>query len=168
MDECLRLRTTPISLLWRRQFPSVAQEFQKTPPKLQASIADVIRRASTYYFEHTQLVKLSIPSHTTSCKTTPLSSKIPRKQQSIYQIMAPNPLQPETILQAMADALPNHKPGDTTSDLSSSYEALALFVHACMVSLGFRLIGFNEDKLIGMCLPPSGAVTTSLRIHLPD
>lgn len=46
----------------------------------------------------------------------------------------------------MADALPTHSPGDTTSDLSSSHEALALFTHACMVSLGFRLLGFDEEK----------------------
>lgn len=47
----------------------------------------------------------------------------------------------------MADALPTHSQGDTTSDLSSSHEALALFTHACMASLGFRLLGFDEDKL---------------------
>jgi hypothetical protein len=66
-----------------------------------------------------------------------------------------NPLSPEAILQAMADALPTHPEGDTSSDLSSSYEALALFVHACMINLGFRLVGFNEDQKIGPspCLP---------------
>jgi hypothetical protein len=52
----------------------------------------------------------------------------------------------------MADALSTHKPNDTTSDLSSSHEALALFTHACMVSLGFRLLGFDEDKTIGKLL----------------
>ncbi|TPX14156.1 uncharacterized protein E0L32_000550 [Thyridium curvatum] len=58
--------------------------------------------------------------------------------------MTSNPLRPEALLQAMADALPN--PGDGTSAMSSSYEALALFTHACMTSLGFRLLGFNEDQ----------------------
>ncbi|XDG07237.1 hypothetical protein ABKA04_006852 [Annulohypoxylon sp. FPYF3050] len=61
--------------------------------------------------------------------------------------MSTNPLGPSTILQQMADALPTHPQGDTTSDLSSSHEALALFAHACMASLGFRLLGFDEDKL---------------------
>ncbi|KAI1409201.1 PI31 proteasome regulator N-terminal-domain-containing protein [Hypoxylon sp. FL1857] len=61
--------------------------------------------------------------------------------------MATNPLSPSAILQQMADALPTHPQGDTTSDLSSSHEALALFAHACMTSLGFRLLGFDEDKL---------------------
>lgn len=59
-----------------------------------------------------------------------------------------NPLDPPALLKAMADALPPHPQGDTSSDLSSSHEALALFAHACMVSLGFRLLGFDEDKTI--------------------
>ncbi|KAI2618748.1 PI31 proteasome regulator N-terminal-domain-containing protein [Hypoxylon sp. NC1633] len=58
-----------------------------------------------------------------------------------------SPLSSSAILQQMADALPTHPQGDTTSDLSSSHEALALFTHGCMASLGFRLIGFDEDKL---------------------
>ncbi|KAI0132651.1 PI31 proteasome regulator N-terminal-domain-containing protein [Xylariales sp. AK1849] len=62
--------------------------------------------------------------------------------------MSTNPLNPPTILQGMADALPTHPQGDTTSDLSSSHEALALFTHACMISLGFRLLGFDEDQTI--------------------
>ncbi|KAI1502386.1 PI31 proteasome regulator N-terminal-domain-containing protein [Biscogniauxia marginata] len=60
--------------------------------------------------------------------------------------MATNPLNPSAVLQSMADALSTHAQGDTTSDLSSSHEALALFTHACMASLGFRLLGFDEDK----------------------
>ncbi|KAF3766826.1 hypothetical protein M406DRAFT_350278 [Cryphonectria parasitica EP155] len=62
--------------------------------------------------------------------------------------MAGTPLSPQNILQGMADALPNHETGDTTSDMSSSAEALALFTHACMVNLGFRLLGFHEDHKI--------------------
>ncbi|KAJ8125471.1 hypothetical protein O1611_g8168 [Lasiodiplodia mahajangana] len=61
--------------------------------------------------------------------------------------MITNPLSPSAILQSMTDALSTHEPNDTTSDLSSSHEALALFTHACMVSLGFRLLGFDEDKI---------------------
>ncbi|CAJ2502055.1 Uu.00g049080.m01.CDS01 [Anthostomella pinea] len=60
--------------------------------------------------------------------------------------MATNPLSSSAVLQSMADALSTHPPGDATSDLSSSHEALALFTHACMISLGFRLLGFDEDK----------------------
>ncbi|KAI0103670.1 PI31 proteasome regulator N-terminal-domain-containing protein [Nemania sp. FL0031] len=61
--------------------------------------------------------------------------------------MITNPLSSSAILQSMTDALSTHEPNDTTSDLSSSHEALALFTHACMVSLGFRLLGFDEDKI---------------------
>ncbi|KAI1468840.1 PI31 proteasome regulator N-terminal-domain-containing protein [Daldinia caldariorum] len=58
-----------------------------------------------------------------------------------------DPLSSSAILQQMADALPTHPQGDTTSDLSSSHEALALFAHACMSSLGCRLLGFDEDNI---------------------
>ncbi|KAK0636656.1 PI31 proteasome regulator N-terminal-domain-containing protein [Bombardia bombarda] len=62
--------------------------------------------------------------------------------------MSRNPLDPASILDGMAEALPTHEKGDTTSDLSSSLDAVALFTHACMVGLGFRLLGFNEDHKI--------------------
>ncbi|KAL8346923.1 hypothetical protein RB598_000672 [Gaeumannomyces tritici] len=60
--------------------------------------------------------------------------------------MARNPLSPDAIVQAMAEALPTHPAGDATSDLSGSYEALALFTHACMACLDFRLIGLTEGQ----------------------
>ncbi|KAK5630152.1 hypothetical protein RRF57_005867 [Xylaria bambusicola] len=53
---------------------------------------------------------------------------------------------PSAVLQSMADALSTHEPQDSTSDLCSSHEALALFTHACMASSGFRLLGFDEEK----------------------
>jgi hypothetical protein len=46
----------------------------------------------------------------------------------------------------MADALPTHAKDDTSSDISSSYEAIALFSHACMIAVGFRLLGFGEGQ----------------------
>ncbi|KAM0311503.1 hypothetical protein ACHAO8_007112 [Botrytis cinerea] len=60
--------------------------------------------------------------------------------------MANNPLSPDTILHHMAEALPTHQKDDTDSDISSSYEAIALFSHACMIAVGFRLVGFAEGK----------------------
>jgi hypothetical protein len=60
--------------------------------------------------------------------------------------MANDPLSTESILKHMAEALPTHAPEDTTSDISSSYEAISLFAHACMVAVGFRLLGFGEDQ----------------------
>ena len=60
--------------------------------------------------------------------------------------MAGDPLSMESILKHMADALPTHPKDDTTSDVSSSYEAIALFSHACMAAVGFRLLGFGEGQ----------------------
>jgi hypothetical protein len=66
--------------------------------------------------------------------------------------MASDLLSVQSLLQHMADALPTHQKEDTNSDLSSSYEAVALFAHACMVAVGFRLLGFGEGQKIGMDL----------------
>ncbi|KAJ4352934.1 hypothetical protein N0V85_009623, partial [Neurospora sp. IMI 360204] len=75
--------------------------------------------------------------------------------------MAP-PLSPDTILSNMAAALPTHAKDDTTSDLSSSLDAVALFVHAAMISVGFRLLGFSEDSK-----PEEQAECQSLAPRLP-
>lgn len=72
--------------------------------------------------------------------------------------MASNPLSPQSILQAMADALPTHAQDDSSSDMSSSAEAIALFTHACMVKLGFRLLGFHEDEKMGKASPIFGSL----------
>lgn len=60
-------------------------------------------------------------------------------------MMAP-PLSPAALLDGMAAALPTHAKNDTTSDLSSSLDAIALFTHSAITSVGFRLLGFSEDK----------------------
>lgn len=59
------------------------------------------------------------------------------------------PLTTDAILQGMADAIPTHPKDDPGSDLSSSYEVLALLIHSYMTALKFRLLGFDEDKRIG-------------------
>lgn len=63
--------------------------------------------------------------------------------------MATNALSTDAILEHMAEALSTHAKDDTTSDLSSSYEAIALFSHACMIAVGFRLLGFGEHESLG-------------------
>ncbi len=75
-----------------------------------------------------------------------------------------NPLVSSSILRGMAAALPTHDKGDTTSDLSSSFEAVALFTHSCFANLGFRLLGFNEDQKIGMTISPSPMFTPRRRV----
>lgn len=56
------------------------------------------------------------------------------------------PLSVGSILAGMAEALPTHPAGDDSSDLASSYEAIALLIHAYLAALGFKLYGFDEDK----------------------
>ena len=59
-----------------------------------------------------------------------------------------NPLRAESLLKQMAESLPTHQKDDTSSDFGSSYEAIALFTHASMAALGFRLLGFGEGQKI--------------------
>lgn len=55
------------------------------------------------------------------------------------------------ILEGMANALPTHPPGDEGSDLASSYEAIALLIHAYLTALDFRLVGFHEGQHLEEC-----------------
>jgi hypothetical protein len=76
--------------------------------------------------------------------------------------MMDNPLSTPSILKHMADALPSHAKHDASSDFSSSYEAIALFSHACMIAVGFRLLGFGEGQKIGK--PPTQGTLYLLKI----
>lgn len=63
--------------------------------------------------------------------------------------MASNHLSPTALL-GLAEASIIPKPSQTSSaqvpqTLRNPYDAIALIVHACMLSIGFRLIGFTED-----------------------
>ncbi|KAM0340252.1 hypothetical protein ACHAPU_010596 [Fusarium lateritium] len=55
------------------------------------------------------------------------------------------------IIGGMADALPTHSLSDDSSDLASSYEVIALLIHAYLSALGFKLLGFDEDKKLPEC-----------------
>lgn len=66
--------------------------------------------------------------------------------------MASPLLSTSAVLERMADALPSHAPGDDSSDLASSYEAVALLCHAYLTALDFVLCGFDEEK--PLCTPP--------------
>lgn len=63
-------------------------------------------------------------------------------------------LSPDAILQGMAEALPTHHKGDDSSDLASSYEAMALLIHSYLAAIGFKLTGFDEDKPLCTLLVP--------------
>jgi hypothetical protein len=61
--------------------------------------------------------------------------------------MATIPLSPPTVLRLINASLTK---GDKDQpQLKNPQDALAAFVHACMLSAGFRLIGLNEDDRIG-------------------
>ncbi|CAP71563.1 uncharacterized protein PODANS_6_790 [Podospora anserina S mat+] len=62
--------------------------------------------------------------------------------------MTTDPLSPASVLGSMVEALPTHSKDDTTSDLSSSLDAITLFIHSCFTNLSFRLLGLNEDQKI--------------------
>jgi hypothetical protein len=54
-------------------------------------------------------------------------------------------LKAETLTKVMAASLPPH----SSPSLPNVYAAIALFGHACMLSVGFRLVGLGEDHKIG-------------------
>lgn len=54
------------------------------------------------------------------------------------------PLSPDRVLDLGVKAL-----GEGQLSLKTSYEAVALIGHACMVAVGFRLVGLGEDHNLG-------------------
>lgn len=63
--------------------------------------------------------------------------------------MAPNtsnPLSPDSILSYISKSIPS-KDGDE-QPIKNPYTAIALFTHACMLAVGFKLVGLGEDDKI--------------------
>ncbi|BDD62290.1 hypothetical protein MPDQ_006714 [Monascus purpureus] len=56
-------------------------------------------------------------------------------------------LSADSVLALAAQAL-RKDGGDASPNLKTSYEAIALIGHACMVAVGFRLLGLGEDHVI--------------------
>ncbi len=64
--------------------------------------------------------------------------------------MAPvNALGADSVLDYMVKSLPTPSSDEQTPPLKNAFAALALFSHACMLAVGFRLIGLGEDHKIG-------------------
>jgi len=66
--------------------------------------------------------------------------------------MADNPLSPATLLSLIEGSLwtPSSESSSTRPQtLRNPYDAIALFAHACMLSVGFRLVGLDEDDRLG-------------------
>ena len=59
-----------------------------------------------------------------------------------------NMLSAKNLTELMTSSLPQ----EPNSQLRNPYDAVALLVHACMLAVGFRLIGLGEDHKIGQQL----------------
>jgi hypothetical protein len=72
--------------------------------------------------------------------------------------MAPVPdsvLSADLLLDYMVKSLRTPQPDSTqTTLIKDPYTAIALFTHACMLAVGFRLVGLGEDHKIGMFSSP--------------
>ncbi|KAA8899396.1 PI31 proteasome regulator N-terminal-domain-containing protein [Sphaerosporella brunnea] len=66
--------------------------------------------------------------------------------------MSEIPLSPPNVLRLVNASLP--KGENDQPQLKHPQDALAAFVHACMLSAGFRLIGLSEDDRIGISPSP--------------
>jgi hypothetical protein len=64
--------------------------------------------------------------------------------------MASNSLSPSSLA-IMVSSLPRA----TATPVEDEYDAIALFIHACMVAVGFRLVGLGEDDRTGLRRQPS-------------
>lgn len=59
-------------------------------------------------------------------------------------------LSPDSVLRLAGNAL--RRDDGEQSNLKNPYEAVALIGHACMVAVGFRLVGLGEDHVIGLLI----------------
>lgn len=57
-------------------------------------------------------------------------------------------LTPERILDIVASSLNGGDKADVAG-IKNAYEAVALVGHACMIAVGFRLVGLGEEHQIG-------------------
>jgi hypothetical protein len=120
---------------------------------------DLLKYISTsdILFSKFQILNIATLKQSTEQRTK-ANYKLPSRSPRLHEAsivpntsakMASNPLSPDSILKHMAEALPTHAKDDTNSDISSSYEAIALFSHACMIAVGFRLLGYGEGQKNG-------------------
>ena len=62
--------------------------------------------------------------------------------------MAANTLSSDSVVELAANAL--RREGGDQPSLNNPYEAIALVGHACMVAVGFRLVGLGEEHNLGL------------------
>ena len=56
------------------------------------------------------------------------------------------PFSPPALLRLIIASIPTVA---GTAQLSTPHDAIALLVHACLLSVGFRLVGLGEDDRLG-------------------
>jgi len=64
-------------------------------------------------------------------------------------ISSNNALGAESLLNLMVKSLSSKTSDESRSAVKDPYAAIGLFIHACMLAVGFRLIGLGEDHKIG-------------------
>jgi hypothetical protein len=55
----------------------------------------------------------------------------------------------DSLLHLMVKSLPSKAGDESRSVIKDPYAAIGLFIHACMLAVGFRLVGLGEDHKIG-------------------
>lgn len=77
-------------------------------------------------------------------------------------------LSAESLLNLMVRSLPAGLSEESRPVVKDAYAAVGLFAHACMLAVGFRLIGLGEDHKIGTYERYSGLFTRThgYKMHL--
>lgn len=84
--------------------------------------------------------------------------------------MAAHPFSAPTVLRNIDASLPTG--AENSPQLKTPHDAIAIFVHACMLSVGFRLIGLSEDDRLGTSpqyypSPPQNTTTLTKHTETP-
>jgi len=69
-----------------------------------------------------------------------------------------NVLSAHNVAQVMLASLPK----SPESQLRDPFDAIALLCHACMLAVGFRLIGLGKDQKIGRSIPLTPSERSSI------
>lgn len=87
-----------------------------------------------------------------------------------------NPFSASSLINYMEASLPASLSSSSDNEeeagvtlLQTPYEAIALLCHACMLAVGFRLIGLGEDHKLGMLsvrLPAGLVAHVQMEYHL--
>lgn len=97
----------------------------------------------TWYIKHTTIYYPTFSLTFCYCIIIPLSS-------STMTVSSNSALSAESLLNLMVKSLPGKASEESSPTIKDPYAAVGLFAHACMLAIGFRLIGLGEDHKIGL------------------